>query len=78
MTGGIDQVDLVFFPVGRDRGGGDCDAAFLFLFHKVHNGLPIVNFTDFMGYAGEEEDAFRGRSLAGINVRDDADISNFL
>jgi len=78
----VDEVDFVFliviFPESGSGGGGDCNAAFLLLFHPVHGGCAIMYLTDFMGKACIEEYAFRSCGLAGIDVRHDADISGIL
>jgi len=75
MSGGVDEVDVVFLPgQGRDR-RGDGDAAFLFLGHPVHDGLPIVNLSHAVDDACVIEKAFADRGLACIDVGDDADVA---
>ena len=82
MTGCIDDVDSVLgellihpLPESGRRRRRDGDAAFLFLFHPVHNGSAVVHLSHLMGYTRIEEDAFSRRRLAGIDVRHDANVA---
>ena len=70
----VDDVDAVLFPETGRRRGGDGDAALLLLLHPVHDGRAFMHFTDLVGDAGVEQDAFGRRGLAGIDVRHDADV----
>src|SRR5581483_9522706 len=71
----VDDVDAVIAPEAGRRGRRDGDAAFLFLLHPVHDGGAFVDFTNLVRNPGVEQDPFRGRRLAGIDVRHDADVS---
>ncbi len=75
MPGGIDQVELVAPPEEGGRGGGDRDPPLLLLFHVVHAGIAVVDFTHLVFFAGVEEDPFANGRLARIDVGDDADIA---
>ena len=82
VTRRIDDIDAMMaqllvhaIPEAGRRRRGDGDAALLLLFHPVHHRGAIVDLADLVGNAGIEQDAFGGGGLAGIDVRDDADIS---
>ena len=75
-------VNLAFARLGRllrpeagDGGGGDRDAALLFLLHPVGHGVAVIHVADLVDQAGVKEDALRGGRLAGVNVRGDADVA---
>ncbi len=71
----IDDVDAVIAPEARRRGRRNGDAAFLLLFHPVHDGRALVDLTNLVGDARVEQDPFRGGGLAGIDVGHDADVA---
>ncbi len=78
VSGGVDDVDLVLAP---DTGGGRAangDAAFLFLHHKVHSGLPVMGLAEFMRAPGIVQYALGAGSLAGVNMRHNTYVSNFV
>jgi hypothetical protein len=75
VAGGVDDVDPVLAPEAGRRGGGDGNAALLFLLHPVHDGRALMHFTDFVRNTGVVEDALGRRGLAGIDVRHDADVA---
>ena len=82
MTGRIDDIDAMLIellihtaPKAGRRSRCDRDAAFLFLFHPVHNGGTIVNFTDLVRDTGVKEHALGRRRLTGIDMRHDADVA---
>src|SRR5438105_14231790 len=75
MTRRVDDVDLVIAPETGGRGGRDGDAALLLLFHPVHDGGSFVDLADLVADPGVEKDPLRGRGLARIDVRHDADVS---
>ena len=75
VSGSIDNIDLVFFPV---TGGGstcDGDTTILLLFEEVHGCFPVVYFTDAMVFTCIIEDAFSGSGLARINMCHNSNIS---
>ena len=79
---GIDDVDTVRLelfthtgPESGGRGGGDGDTTLLFLFHPVHGGGAIVNFTDLVTYTGVKQNALGSSSLTGVDVSGDTDIT---
>jgi hypothetical protein len=63
-------------PEHGSRGGGDGDTALALLGHPVHHGVAVVDLAQLVGQARVEQDAFRRRRLAGIDVGHDADISD--
>ena len=71
---GIDDVEAVIIPEAGGRCGLNCDAALLLLFHKVGGCRTIMDFTDLVDLAGELQDTFSGRRLAGVYVGEDADV----
>jgi len=46
------------------------------LFHPVHGGAAIVNFTDLVIDTGVEKDALSSRGFTRVDVRHDSDIAN--
>src|SRR5699024_7583001 len=76
VAGGVDDVELVVLPVAGRRGGRDRDAALLLLLHPVHRRGTLVRLAELVVHAGVEEDAFRRRRLAGIDVGHDADVAD--
>ena len=75
VAGRIDDVDAVIAPEAGRRGRRNRDAALLFLLHPVHDGGAFVDFADLVRDPGVEQDPFRRRRLAGIDVRHDADVA---
>ena len=66
--------------VGTSPEHGSCgarygDAALAFLGHPVHPGVPVVDLAQLMGKASVEQDTLGRRSLTGVDVRHDPDIS---
>ena len=75
MARRVDDVDPVVVPIAGRRGGGNGDAALLFLLHPVHGGRAIVDLAHLVGAAGVIKDTLGRRRLAGIDMRHDADIA---
>ena len=78
VTGRVDNIDTIAFPVASRRRGRDRNPAFLFLVHPVHGSGTFVCFTDFVHASRVKQNTFRGRGLAGINVCHDADVASIL
>ncbi|VVT18912.1 transposase [Roseovarius sp. EC-SD190] len=87
VAGGVDDVEAVLgirrtlcarifltLPEGRGRGRSNGDTAFLLLLHPVHRCGAVVDFADFVGLAGVEQNALGGRGLARIDVGHDPEI----
>ena len=71
----VDEVHLVLAPGERRGRRGDRDAALLLLGHPVHRRGAVVNLADLVAAAGVVEEALADRGLAGVDVRDDADVA---
>ena len=67
---------LVAAPLEGGGGGGDGDAALALLGHPVHLGLAVVHLADLVDASGVEEEALADGGLAGVDVRDDADVAH--
>src|SRR5829696_2969435 len=76
VAGGVDDVDLMIFPVTGRRGGGDRDAALLLLRHPVHRRSTFVHFTDLVVDAGVEQNALSRGRLARVDVGHDPDVAD--
>ena len=76
MTGGINDIDPVVFPAGRDGGSRNRDAALPFLFHPVGDGGTVVNLTHLVYHPGVEKNPFGSGGFSRVNVGGDADISD--
>ena len=76
VAGRVDEMDLDVLPGAGGHRRGDGDAAFLLVRHPVHDGLPVVHLSQFVGAAGIKQDALRHGGLAGVDVRDDADVAD--
>ncbi len=75
VTGRIDDVEPLVFPVGRGCGRGDGDAALLLLLHPIHRRGAFVHLAHLVALAGVIEDPLGGRRLPGIDVGHDAEIA---
>jgi hypothetical protein len=65
-------------PKTGDSGRGNGDAALALLLHPVGGGLALVHLADLVLGAGVVEHALRRGGLARVDVRDDAEVTNFL
>jgi hypothetical protein len=78
VTGCVNQVDLVTLPGTGNGRRCDGDPALLFLFHEVHGGLSVVDFTHFAVCSGKKKDSFGNRGFTGIDMGSNPDISKFV
>ena len=78
MSGRVDQIELVIAPVERDGRRRDGDSALALLLHVVHDRVSVVHVAQVLGEARVVEHALGGRRLAGVDVRDHADVAYFL
>ena len=64
--------------VGCEDGllGKDGDAACAFVRQEVHDGVAVVDVAVAVRQPREVEDALGGARLAGVDVRDDADVAD--
>ena len=80
VPGGVDDVDVIVFPGTVGGGRLDGDAALPLQFHVVHGRADTVlaaHLVDGVNPLGEEQDAFRQRGFARIDVGADADVPYF-
>ena len=77
VTRGVDNINLMIFPVAGGGCRGDRNAPFLFLFHPVHGRLTVVHFSDFVAFSRVVENSFRCGCFARIDMGDNSDISQF-
>ena len=74
VSGRIDDVDAMVVPeAGRGR-GRDGDAPLLLLGHPVHRRRALVDLADLVDLVGVEQDPLGHGRLAGVDMRDDADV----
>ena len=78
VAGRVDEVQLVALPAEGRRRGGDGDAALALLGHPVHLRVAFVDLADLVDAARVEEKALGDRGLAGVDVRDDAEVANLV
>jgi hypothetical protein len=78
MTGSVDEVDFVVFPLtgGNSRSNGD--ASLLFLLHPVHDGRAFMHFADLMGTSGVIEYPLAYGGFSCVDVSDDTNVAVFL
>jgi hypothetical protein len=74
VAGRVNNVDADVAPGAGGRGGGNGDAALLFLLHPIHGRSPLVDLSDAVRASGIEKDSLRRSGLTGIDVGHDADI----
>jgi len=75
VAGCVDDVDARVTPVAGGRRRGDRDATLLLLRHPVHHGRAFVDLAHLVSAPRVVQDALRGRGLAGVDVRHDADVA---
>ncbi len=72
---GVDDVDLVIFPLDGGGRRGDRDALLALELHVVHHRAFTLDLLDHVGAAGVEQDALGQRGLARVDVGRDADVA---
>jgi hypothetical protein len=73
---GVDQVEPVAGPVAADGRGEDGDATVALLGVEVGDGRARVHLAALVRGAGDVQDPFGQGGLAGIDVRQDAEIAD--
>ncbi len=70
VTGSIDQIDLVIFPLHRGAGAGDRDAALALEVHEVHGGAIAAAFDvfDLVDPAGIKQNPLAQGRFARVDV----------
>ena len=76
VAGGVDEVEVVAYPVAGGGGGGDGNATLALLGHEVHHGRAFVDLADLVGAAGEVENALGHGGLTRVNMGDDAEVAH--
>ncbi|EIS37122.1 hypothetical protein YPPY54_0304 [Yersinia pestis PY-54] len=82
MPRGVNDIDVMWFELfshTRPEAGSSCrsngNTTLLLLFHPVHGGCAVMNFTDFVIYTGVKQDTFGSGCLTGVDVSADTDIT---
>ena len=75
VPGRIDDVDAMIAPERGRSGGRDRDAPLLLLGHPVHGRGAFVDLADLVDLLRVEEDPLGHGRLAGVDMRDDSDVS---
>ena len=75
MTGSVDYIESVTFPVCSSRSGSDGNTSFLLLSHEVHGCSAFVCFTEFMVNTGVIQYTLGGRCFARVDMSHYADIA---
>ena len=78
MSGGVDYVYSVTLPEARGSRGTNRYTSFLFLYHEVHSGGAVVNFAEFMGLTGIEQDSFGSGGFTRVDMRHYTDVSRMI
>lgn len=68
MARGVNQIDLMVFPIEGNSCCPNRYPAFAFLFHVVHNSVTMMNLTRFVDSPSIEQHSFSGSCLTCINV----------
>ncbi len=74
VPGRIDDVDAMIAPERRRCRSGDGDPPLLLLGHPVHRRRALMDLADLVDLLRVEEDPLGDGRLAGVDVRDDADV----
>src|SRR5262249_11552280 len=75
VAGRVDQVDGAVLPLEGHAGAVDGDAALLLLDVVVGVGGALVHAAELVLGAGVVQDVLGGGRLAGVDVRNDADVA---
>ena len=71
-------LSLGMAPIAGGSSRGDGDTTLLLLFHPVHRGSAIMNFTDLMVNTGVVQDTLGGGGLTCVDVGHDTDVTGHL
>jgi hypothetical protein len=77
VPGSIYNIETVVIPETGGSSGLNCNAPLLLLIHKVSRRFPIMDFTNFVDFAGQLEDALSGSGFTRIHVRKDSKVPVF-
>jgi hypothetical protein len=76
VSGRVDDVDAVLFPLAGHGRRGDRDATLTLLLHVIGGGVAIMHFADAVRHACIVQDTLGGRRLARVDMRGNADIAD--
>jgi len=76
MSGSINDIQRAISPLAGSCRCRNGDAAFLFLWHEVHRGSSVMNFSHPVYPAGIKQHAFCQCGFARINMSNDAYIAH--
>ena len=75
VSGGVDDIDSVAFPVGGGSSGGNGNTSLLLLRHPVHCRRALMHLADLMVDTCVIQDTLGRGGFAGVNVGHYADIT---
>jgi hypothetical protein len=78
VTGRVDEIESVTFPLKGDAGGLNGDTAFLFFGIEVCRGGALIDSSDFVSEVGVEEHSFGNGGFSCVDMGDDADVAQGL
>src|SRR5262249_27233281 len=81
VPGRVDDIDRqwlagLVFPGASDCRRDDGDAALALFVQVIGGRIPLIDIAHAMNFAGVVEDPFGGGRLAGVDVRNDADVAD--
>ena len=71
----VNDVDSAILPSACSGGGCDSNATLLLLFHPVHCGCALVDFSNFVSFASVVQDSLGCGGFASVDVSHDTDVS---
>ena len=78
VTGCVDEIEGMVFPVEGNGSGLNRDASFLFFGIVIGRGGALVNASDFVNEVGVEEHPFGNGRFSRIDMGDNADVADVL
>jgi hypothetical protein len=76
VTGSVNDIDLMIEPIRRGRRRSNGDTSLLLLDHVIHGGSALMDFAHAVDAPGVIEYSLGRGRLTGINMGNDADITN--
>ena len=71
----VNDVDSAILPGTCGGSGSDSNSTLLFLFHPVHGGCALVNFSNFVCFSSVVQDSLRCGGFTSVDVSHDANVS---
>ncbi len=75
MTGSVNQIDLMIFPVGGHSCRNNGNTTLALLLHPVRHCGAFIHIAEAIGATGIEQNPLSRRGLTGINMRDNTNIA---